>query len=72
MHSSTSNFDFVRVIPDVPWRGLVVAGLQRDPRLSALDWFRTLKDHFRRTAWLNPDKEQYWYGTVQISRVWRK
>jgi hypothetical protein len=25
MHSSTSNFDFVRVIPDVPWRGLLLA-----------------------------------------------
>src|SRR5688500_204143 len=29
MHSSTSNSDFVRTIPDVPWRGLltVVAAL---------------------------------------------
>src|SRR5688500_139629 len=25
MHSSTSNSDFVRVVPDVPWRGLLLA-----------------------------------------------
>lgn len=25
MHSSTSNFDFTRVVPDVPWRGLLLA-----------------------------------------------
>lgn len=25
MHSSTSNFDFARIVPDVPWRGLLVA-----------------------------------------------
>ena len=25
MHSSTSNFDFVRTIPNVPWRGVVIA-----------------------------------------------
>src|SRR5687767_13602686 len=25
MHSSTSNSDFVRTIPDVPWRGLLAA-----------------------------------------------
>ncbi len=36
-----------------------------EERLTALRWFQILGDHFRRTAWLNPDKEQYWYGTVQ-------
>lgn len=36
-----------------------------EERLSALHWFHLLGDHFRKTAWLNPDKEQYWYGTVQ-------
>ena len=25
MHSSTSNFDFARTIPDVPWRGVLAA-----------------------------------------------
>ena len=25
MHSSTSNFDFTRVVPDVPWRGVLLA-----------------------------------------------
>lgn len=47
---------------DGPWYRAHAAG---EERLSALHWFRLLQDHFRRTAWLNPDKEQYWYGTVQ-------
>src|SRR5262245_29590022 len=25
MHSSTSNFDFVRTVPNVPWRGVLIA-----------------------------------------------
>ncbi|HHH29852.1 MAG TPA: VWA domain-containing protein [Polyangiaceae bacterium] len=32
---------------------------------TALGWFHILEDHFRRSVWLNPDKPQYWYGTVQ-------
>lgn len=47
---------------DGPWYRAHAAG---EERLSALHWFRLLHDHFRRNAWLNPDKEQYWYGTVQ-------
>ncbi len=47
---------------DGPWYRAQAEG---EERLSALHWFRLMGDHFRRTAWLNPDKEQYWYGTVQ-------
>jgi uncharacterized protein len=34
-----------------------------------LEWMRRLSEHFRRTAWLNPEPEQYWgQTTVQILR----
>ncbi len=32
-----------------------------------LEWMRRLAEHFRRTAWLNPEPEQYWgQATVQV------
>jgi uncharacterized protein len=32
-----------------------------------LEWMRRLAEHFRRTAWLNPEPEQYWgQTTIQI------
>ncbi|MCA9621190.1 MAG: VWA domain-containing protein [Myxococcales bacterium] len=34
-------------------------------RTTAMGWFMRLSDHFRRAVWLNPDKPQYWYGTVE-------
>ncbi len=47
---------------DGPWYRAHAVGSER---MTALHWFRVLADHFKRSAWLNPDKEQYWYGTVQ-------
>ena len=37
-----------------------------EERVSALEWFRRLREHFERTVWLNPDKPQYWNGTVEV------
>jgi uncharacterized protein with von Willebrand factor type A (vWA) domain len=43
-----------------------------EERITALEWFHLLARHFPRHAWLNPDKPQYWYGTVEeIRRVFR-
>jgi len=50
---------------DGPWYRAHSVG---DERLTALRWLQVLGDHFRRSAWLNPDKPQYWYGTVQEIR----
>lgn len=35
MHSSTSNFDFVRPVPDVPWRGVLAAVIVLSTLLTA-------------------------------------
>jgi uncharacterized protein with von Willebrand factor type A (vWA) domain len=41
-------------------------------RRNALGWFRLLAERFPRAVWLNPDKPQYWYGTVQeLAAVFR-
>ncbi len=50
---------------DGPWYRAHAVG---DERLTALQWFYLLSDHFKRSAWLNPDKPQYWYGTVEEIR----
>ena len=50
---------------DGPWYRAHAVG---DERYTALQWFRVLSDHFRRSCWLNPDKPQYWYGTVEEIR----
>jgi uncharacterized protein with von Willebrand factor type A (vWA) domain len=47
---------------DGPWYRSHAVG---EERLSALQWFGVLRHHFYRSVWLNPDKPQYWYGTVQ-------
>ena len=39
-----------------------------EERITALEWFHLLARHFPRHAWLNPDKPQYWYGTVEEVR----
>jgi uncharacterized protein with von Willebrand factor type A (vWA) domain len=38
---------------------------------TGLAWLTRLEDHFRRTAWLNPDPPQYWRGGTaeQIAKV---
>jgi uncharacterized protein with von Willebrand factor type A (vWA) domain len=36
-----------------------------DERRSALEWFHLLARHFPRHAWLNPDRPQFWTGTVE-------
>ena len=46
---------------DGPWYRASSSG----EATTALGWFHVLSDHFRRSVWLNPDKPQYWYGTVQ-------
>lgn len=39
--------------------------------ITAYRWFAMLDDHFRRSAWLNPDPPRYWYGTVQeLQRIY--
>jgi len=50
---------------DGPWYSAHSVG---EERLTALRWFQILSDHFRRAAWLNPDRPQYWYGTVSELR----
>ena len=30
--------------------------------MPGLRWMMLLEDHFRRTAWLNPDPPSYWRG----------
>lgn len=50
---------------DGPWYR---AHSAEDERTTALGWFHRLSDHFERTVWLNPDKPQYWYGTVEEIR----
>lgn len=38
-------------------------------RTAGIEWMRRLSEHFRRTAWLNPDPEGYWSNTtVKILR----
>jgi len=37
-------------------------------RVSALEWFHLLARHFPRHAWLNPDRPQFWTGTVDELR----
>jgi uncharacterized protein with von Willebrand factor type A (vWA) domain len=39
-----------------------------EERRSALEWFHLLARHFPRSVWLNPDKPQYWGGTVDELR----
>ena len=41
------------------------------PAQTGLTWLTKLSDHFRRTAWLNPDPPTYWRGGTaeQIARV---
>ena len=51
---------------DGPWYRAHAVG---EERMTALQWFFTLSDHFKRTCWLNPDKPQYWYGTVEEIRA---
>jgi uncharacterized protein with von Willebrand factor type A (vWA) domain len=46
---------------DGPWYRAQAVG---DERFTALQWFHTLRDHFERCVWLNPDNPKYWYGTV--------
>jgi hypothetical protein len=46
---------------DGPWYRAHSTG---EERYTALQWFYILSDHFKRSAWLNPDRPQYWYGTV--------
>jgi uncharacterized protein with von Willebrand factor type A (vWA) domain len=46
---------------DGPWYRSHAVG---EERFTALKWFHLLADHFERRVWLNPDKRQYWYGTV--------
>jgi hypothetical protein len=50
---------------DGPWYRAHAVG---EERLTALQWFQLLADRFPRNAWLNPDKPQYWYGTVEDLR----
>jgi hypothetical protein len=50
---------------DGPWYRAHAVG---DERLSAHRWFQILGDHFPKSCWLNPDKPQYWYGTVEEIR----
>ena len=50
---------------DGPWYSAHAA---TDERRTALEWFYILSDHFRHAVWLNPDKPQYWYGTVEEIR----
>ena len=33
-------------------------------RTSGLEWLRRLTQHFRRTAWLNPEPHRYWPRTT--------
>jgi uncharacterized protein with von Willebrand factor type A (vWA) domain len=51
---------------DGPWYRAHAVG---DERLTALQWMYALGDHFKSSAWLNPDKPQYWYGTVEEIRA---
>lgn len=39
-----------------------------ETRRSALEWFHLLSTHFPRAVWLNPDRPQYWSGTVDEIR----
>jgi len=50
---------------DGPWYR---AHATDDERITALQWFHRLADHFERSVWLNPDKPRYWYGTVEELR----
>ena len=50
---------------DGPWYRAHAVG---EERFTALQWFRRLQQHFPNSVWLNPDREQYWYGTVQELR----
>ena len=33
-------------------------------RSAGIDWLRRLAEHFRRTAWLNPEPERFWPATT--------
>jgi hypothetical protein len=38
-------------------------------RVPGIEWMRRLREHFRHTAWLNPEPEQYWHmATVRVLR----
>lgn len=38
-------------------------------RQTGLEWMRLLSDHFRRSAWINPEPESYWgQATVKLIR----
>jgi uncharacterized protein len=50
---------------DGPWYRAHATG---EERFTALQWFRRLQQHFPNSVWLNPDREQYWYGTVDELR----
>jgi len=52
---------------DGPW---YQAHAVSEERLTALQWLHILADHFKHAVWLNPDKQRYWFGTVEdIRRV---
>jgi uncharacterized protein with von Willebrand factor type A (vWA) domain len=31
-----------------------------------IEWMRRIAEHFRRSAWLNPEPELYWAGTIRV------
>jgi len=33
-------------------------------RTPGFEWLRRLSQHFRRSAWLNPEPDSYWAGTT--------
>lgn len=38
-------------------------------RLPGIEWMRLVRDHFRKTAWINPEPEAYWgMQTVKLLR----
>ncbi|MSP25142.1 MAG: VWA domain-containing protein, partial [Myxococcales bacterium] len=51
------------LLGDGPWYRAHAAS---EERVSALEWFQRLREHFRGSAWLNPDRPQYWNGTVDV------
>lgn len=43
--------------------------LSNGERRTGIEWMRMLSEHFRRTAWLNPEPESYWSNfTVDLLR----
>jgi hypothetical protein len=55
MHSSTSNSDFVRTIPDVPWRGLLAAVVVLSAAATAAWEFQARKAGYEPTLNDTPD-----------------